>query len=185
VDNHKRKIAMDRAYYEREAERINREARECYAVDPKPIRAKNKKWRDENPDKVTAQSHRKRARHGDELRARRREDYRKNKPRYVAHARAREKHIKRATPPLVNLKAIEQFYIEADRVTKLTGIKHHVDHIYPLRGKNFCGLHVSWNLQVIPDVINLRKGNTLPQPVAAVDARCCAWPSPMAMLEAA
>jgi hypothetical protein len=183
-ENQERKAEMDRAYHEREAERINREAREAYAVNPEPIRAKNKKWRDDNQEKTKENSRRRRRMKPEVVRAERRQHYQDNKGRYVAQARAREEHVARATPPWVDRKAIEQFYVEAERLTHQTGIKHHVDHIYPLRGKDSCGLHVPRNLQVIPDIINLRKGNDVLRPIPAAEARYCAWPL-AAMLEAA
>lgn len=49
----------------------------------------------------------------------------------------------------------QEFYLEAERLTKETGVQHHVDHIRPL-----ChgGEHVWWNLQILTAEENMRKG---------------------------
>jgi hypothetical protein len=67
-----------------------------------------------------------------------------------------------ATPPWVSgdhLKRIESIYIACSRVSERSGVPHHVDHIVPLQGVAVKGLHVGWNLRIIPASMNLQKGN--------------------------
>lgn len=81
-----------------------------------------------------------------------------------AHSAKRRSAKLNASPNWLNsdqLRWIAWYYKQADLLEKLTGIKYHVDHIHPLQGSTVCGLHVPWNLQVIPASENLRKHNKL------------------------
>lgn len=54
---------------------------------------------------------------------------------------------------------IQEFYILAHDLQWLSEEKLEVDHIIPLQGKNVSGLHVPWNLQILPKSLNCSKGN--------------------------
>lgn len=68
----------------------------------------------------------------------------------------------RRTPPWLtkaHLAEIEGAYHFARVMEAIAGEKYHVDHIEPLQGKDVSGLHVPWNLRVIPARENFAKGN--------------------------
>jgi hypothetical protein len=69
---------------------------------------------------------------------------------------------------------IKQIYKEAKTISAETGVPHHVDHIVPLRAKNCCGLHVPWNLQIIPASVNVSKGNKMPSKEDCIALRLAA-----------
>lgn len=66
-----------------------------------------------------------------------------------------------ATPAWADHKKIRQIYASAAKITKATGIRHEVDHIVPIKGRKASGLHVHFNLRVIPIRENRRKSNKL------------------------
>ena len=83
---------------------------------------------------------------------------------YRILANIRRRRYRHATPAWLTKEqrnAIKQLYIEARKLTKLTGVKYEVDHIVPLINDDVCGLHVPWNLQVLTKDENLRKSNKI------------------------
>ena len=64
-----------------------------------------------------------------------------------------------ATPKWANQEAIREIYAESERLSRETGVRHHVDHCVPLNGYSVCGLHVETNLRPLPARENIRKGN--------------------------
>jgi len=89
--------------------------------------------------------------------------WRENKPHLHAAKEARRRARKlSATPPWLSgpqVAHIKRTYKLAKIMESITGDKYHVDHIVPLQGKNVCGLHVPWNLQVLPASSNISKSN--------------------------
>lgn len=76
-----------------------------------------------------------------------------NRAPLTAYENQRRARKLNATPPWAIKGAIEIMYALA------RGMKKHVDHIVPLKGRNVCGLHVHNNLQLLTQRENCSKGN--------------------------
>lgn len=143
------------------------------------IKAKFLAWSRANKEKRRAASKRSKAKFPERTRERMREWYSRNreyvaarraewsaanKPKIYASNAARRALEMLATPPWAGQyqEEFEAIYAERLRLDKETGLKHHVDHIYPLKGKDSCGLHVPWNLRIIPARENIQKRNHPP-----------------------
>lgn len=92
-------------------------------------------------------------------------EYRKKFPdRHCSKQNLRRADKISATPPWLTeeqKEAMSEFYWLARDLFCVTGQNYHVDHIVPLKGKTVCGLHVPWNLQVLPADVNIAKSNHL------------------------
>lgn len=124
-------------YYLNNKDTINKRCNDYYANNAEFLRGKASIngviWRKLNPHKVTSKN------------ARRRASKKLATPNWLTEDHKAE---------------IEKFYILARDCQTITGEPYHVDHIVPLKGKDVCGLHVPWNLQVLPADVNLSKSNT-------------------------
>lgn len=103
-----------------------------------------------------------REKHRDQIRASQRKWVKDNLPKVLARTNKYQAAKHNATPKWLtkeHLKQIEGIYIEAANITKETGIPHEVDHEVPICGRNVTGLHVPWNLRILPQNENRRKHN--------------------------
>lgn len=75
---------------------------------------------------------------------------------------AYDRRNRQATPKALTKEQRQQIagiYEHMRDCRAVTGEDYHVDHIVPLMGENICGLHVPWNLQVLPAYVNQAKSN--------------------------
>ena len=146
--NKEEKAARDKAYYEANKEKVTAYKKSWYERNKEERYAKQKAWVEANREKV-ASYHR---------------AYRKiyceaNREKLSAKA-AKRRALKLKQIP-VHLRdcphekqRLVQIYKLRNILSEVTGVQHHVDHMWPLADG---GPHWSGNLQVIPAEENLRK----------------------------
>lgn len=105
-----------------------------------------KKWHKENKDLVRIAN---RAYH----------KRKQNDPEYLAkrrhHEALRRARKLQATPKWLTIYQLAEIKL----IYKNCPNGYHVDHIIPLKGKEVSGLHVPWNLQYLPGIVNKMKSN--------------------------
>lgn len=145
-DKNKNKIAeREKKWREDNSEHL-KVTRHKHYIKNKGARLKYfKKWREENKELIVIK---------------RKVYYRKNRHNRLAYTRRRQAAKLNATPVWADQEAISSKYALSSMLSSMTfGNGYHVDHVVPLQGKNVCGLHVEYNLQVMRAEDNFAKSN--------------------------
>lgn len=90
---------------------------------------------------------------------------RRNSARATARGRMNRLRRMRATPAwlsAIERAQIQSFYEIASARNMQLGVKHHVDHVFAIKGQGWHGLHVPWNLQVLTQAENDQKWIKVP-----------------------
>ena len=124
-------------------------------------KAAGRRYYERNKEMVIARAA---ARPAEEKRRLKKQYFERNPEYRKAQSSVRKRRHRQATPPWVTQdqkRVMRNLYLQAQRLTKITGERYVVDHIVPLISDEVCGLHVPWNLRVITQEENLKKSNKL------------------------
>lgn len=148
--------------YSKDLDKSKQQRRADYEKNKEAYKARAKKWAKENPEKRSAVTSKYHFANLDKRAGWGRASRENNPGMYRAHFKKRQQLKRRAMPAWADEAAMKAIYDECSRISKETGVKHHVDHYYPLKNDYVCGLHNEYNLRIITAFDNLSKGNSLP-----------------------
>jgi hypothetical protein len=179
---HKRKDSKDG--YRNDCKECNRQSNKLkYSKNKEKIRERHKQYYKNNTEYLNKINKNNKNKNKEKYKNTNKEYYLKNQKKILEYKKEynllrpekrkavinkRRASKKQCTPPWIDIQKeeIEAIYKKANDLTKKTGIKHHVDHIYPLTPRKKTdpiGLHVIANLQILTEEENLRKHNMQPQ----------------------
>ena len=135
-----------------------------------------KEWRDKNRESVNRYKVENQRKNKDATyeRIRRYHSTEKGKLSLSIHRDLYRKRTREASLRMYDAKAISDIYRVCKNLTKTTGIKYEVDYIIPIVNDVVCGLHVSWNMQIMTKEENRKKSNKLDQKdIHDVQSKAC------------
>jgi len=173
--------AWAKAYRLKNPEKAKLSTRNSIKKKPELYREKARRWRLKNRDKLKSAAkikyellkknhpeklklkrlkayEKQKAKNPELLRQKCREWQKRNKAKVTAYAQAREALKRKAIPFDAWISIIDLNYEIAERISRCLGIKHQVDHIFPLSKG---GSHCHQNLQIIPAKFNRMKSAKL------------------------
>lgn len=131
--------------------------RAWYIAHPGAKAAADKRYREKHADSLRVKKALNRPTAAQQSEYTRRYRAKINPGRVNAWTRNRQARLLQRTPAWADKKAIEAFYEQSAAKRRDTGVRHHVDHIFPLKGKLVSGLHVASNLCVLTESDNCKK----------------------------
>jgi len=147
--NRKENLEYHVRYRQENKEKVDAQIAEWHENHPESRLEARRAWKDRNRDRVRKENS---------------EYKRKNRDkgaRWAAKRRANLLKVSGYSNEDLNELVLQEAYTVAKKRTEATGVQYDVDHIIPLQGRNACGFHCWNNVQVIPRMDNLKKGNKL------------------------
>ena len=136
LQNTKKVKELKQNYYLKNIEVEKDRRKQDYLLNTDAYKARAKQWKENNRAKHNANCM---LRHAKKLKA---------TPRWLTQEQKQTIECKYSVARMLTLHGVQ---------------KWEVDHIIPLQGKDVCGLHVPWNLQVITETENCKKRNKYKQ----------------------